>query len=118
MLTRSTAFNHYTELWNLLVDMSPEDFENFNGSQRLTLLVLQAHFLALEIVVRPWLQASGSFVNGDSKLLRYVLEQFPRESTTVDAAMSMQLIWWPKMLLEASARLTEADLRARVFASP
>jgi hypothetical protein len=118
LLTRSTAFNHYTELWNLLVDMSPEDFENFNGSQRLTLLVLQAHFLALEIVVRPWLQASGSFVNGDSKLLRYVLEQFPRESTTIDAAMSMQLIWWPKMLLEASARLTEADLRARVFASP
>jgi hypothetical protein len=50
--------------------------------------------------------------------LRYVLEQFPRESTTIDAAMSMQLIWWPKMLLEASARLTEADLRARVFASP
>jgi len=116
MLTRRAAFNHYTELWNLLVDMSPDDFEHFNGTLRLTLLVLQAHFLALEIVVRPWLQASGSFVNGDSKLLRGVLDQFPRESTTVDAATSLELIWWPRMLLEQSTLLTEADLRARVFA--
>lgn len=96
--------------------MSPENFEHFNGTLRLTLLVLQAHFLALEIVVRPWLQATGSFVNGDSKLLRNILQHFPRESTTVDAALSLQLISWPKMLLEQSAKLSEADLRARVFA--
>jgi len=96
--------------------MSAEDFENFNGTLRLTLLVLQAHFLALEIVVRPWLQASGSFVNGDSKLLRNVLDHFPRESASVNADLSLELIKWPKMLLEQSTLLTEADLRARVFA--
>jgi len=116
MLTLCAAFNHYTELWNLVVDMSSEDFEQFNGTLRLTLLVLQAHFLALEIVVRPWLQASGSFVNGDSKLLRNVLEHFPRESASVSADLSLELIKWPKTLLDQCALLTEADLRARVFA--
>lgn len=97
--------------------MSPEDFEHFNGTLRLPLLVLQAHFLALEIVVRPWLQATGSFKSGDSKLLRTVLQHFPKEAPGIDAALSMQLISWPKMLLEQSAELSEADLRARVFAS-
>jgi hypothetical protein len=62
------AFNHYTELWNLIIDMEPDQFEYFNGSVRIPLLVLQAHFLAFEIVLRPFLQASGAFVNGDSKL--------------------------------------------------
>jgi hypothetical protein len=67
-------------------------------------------------VVRPWLQAFGSFVNGDSKLLRNALDHFPRESASVSAELSLELIKWPKMLLEQSALLTEADLRARVFA--
>lgn len=97
--------------------MPAEQFEYFNGMVRLELLVLQAHFLALEIVVRPWLQATGSFKDGDSKLLRTVLTHFPLETPTISAAQSMQLISWPKMLLEHSAMLSEADLRARVFAT-
>jgi hypothetical protein len=109
------AFNHYTELWNLIIDMAPDQFEYFNGSVRTPLLVLQAHFLAFEIVLRPWLQASGAFVNGDSKLLRNVLQQFPREDSTIDADMSMQLISWPAMLLEHTSKLGEADLRRSVF---
>lgn len=96
--------------------MPPEQFEYFNGTLRLELLVLQAHFLALEIVVRPWLQAYGSFKDGDSKLLRNVLAHFPLETPTINASLSMQLISWPRVLLEQSAMLSEADLRARVFA--
>jgi hypothetical protein len=102
--------------------MPPENFEHFNGMSgmvRLPLLVLQAHFLALEIIVRPWLQASGSFKNGDSKLLRTVLQHFPRESPDdgIDAALSLQLVSWPMMLLQHTSALSEADLRSRVFAS-
>jgi hypothetical protein len=44
------------------------------------------------------------------------LQHFPLEAPGIDAALSMQLISWPKMLLEQSAALSEADLRARVFA--
>jgi len=95
--------------------MAPDQFEYFNGAVRTPLLVLQAHFLAFEIVLRPWLQASGAFVNGDSKLLRTVLQQFPREDSNIDAALSMQLISWPAMLLEHTSRLGEADLRRSVF---
>jgi hypothetical protein len=95
--------------------MAPDQFEYFNGSVRTPLLVLQAHFLAFEIVLRPWLQASGAFVNGDSKLLRNVLQQFPREDSTINADMSMQLISWPAMLLEHTSKLGEADLRRSVF---
>ena len=109
------AFNHYTELWNLIIDMEPDQFEYFNGSVRIPLLVLQAHFLAFEIVLRPFLQASGAFVNGDSKLLRNVLQQFPREDSHIDAELSMQLISWPTMLLEHTSKLGEADLRRSVF---
>jgi hypothetical protein len=108
------AFNHYTELWNLIIDMEPDQFEYFNGSVRTPLLVLQAHFLAFEIVLRPFLQASGAFVNGDSKLLRNVLQQFPREDS-VSAELSMQLISWPAMLLEHTSKLGEADLRRSLF---
>jgi hypothetical protein len=102
--------------------MPPENFEHFNGTNgdiRLPLLVLQAHFLALEIIVRPWLQATGSFKDGDSKLLRTVLQHFPRESLEdgIDEALSLQLISWPQMLLQHTSALSEADLRARVFAS-
>lgn len=103
-----TAFNHYTELWNMIVDCPPEEFEFFNGTNgtiRLTLLVLQAHFLAFEVITRPWLQASRSFNNGDSELLRGVLRQFPRESPTVDAELSLRLVAWPSMLLEHTANL-------------
>jgi len=96
--------------------MSPDQFEYFNGSIRTPLLVLQAHFLAFEIVLRPWLQASGAFVNGDSKLLRNVLQQFPREDSNIDAELSIQLISWPAMLLEHTSKLAEADLRRSVFA--
>jgi hypothetical protein len=95
--------------------MAPDQFEYFNGSVGTPLLVLQAHFLAFEIVLRPWLQASGAFVNGDSKLLRNVLQQFPREDSTIDAELSMQLISWPAMLLEHTSKLCEADLRRSVF---
>jgi hypothetical protein len=95
--------------------MAPDQFEYFNGPVRTPLLVLQAHFLAFEIVLRPWLQASGAFVNGDSKLLRNVLQQFPREDSTINADMSMQLISWPAMLLEHTSKLGEADLRRSVF---
>jgi hypothetical protein len=96
--------------------MSPDQFEYFNGSVRTPLLVLQAHFLAFEIVLRPFLQASGAFVNGDSKLLRNVLEQFPREDS-VSAELSMQLISWPAMLLEHTSKLGEADLRRSLFSN-
>jgi hypothetical protein len=113
---RSAAFNHYTELWNLIIDMEPDQFEYFNnGSVGTPLLVLQAHFLAFEIVLRPFLQASGAFVNGDSKLLRNVLQQFPRQDSSVDAELSMQLISWPAMLLEHTSKLGEADLRRSLF---
>jgi hypothetical protein len=95
--------------------MDPDQFEHFNGSVRIPLLVLQAHFLAFEIVLRPWLQASGAFVNGDSKLLRNVLQQFPRQDPNIDAELSMQLISWPAMLLEHTSRMDEADLRRSVF---
>lgn len=104
----------------MIVDCPPEEFEYFNGTNggvRLTLLVLQAHFLAFEVVTRPWLQASGSFRNGDSKLLRGVLDQFPKESPTVSAEMSLQLIAWPKMLVEYTSQLKEEEMRARVFAT-
>jgi hypothetical protein len=94
--------------------MEPDQFEYFNGSVRTPLLVLQAHFLAFEIVLRPFLQASGAFVNGDSKLLRNVLQQFPREDS-VSAELSMQLISWPAMLLEHTSKLGEADLRRSLF---
>ena len=94
--------------------MSPDQFEYFNGSVRTPLLVLQAHFLAFEIVLRPFLQASGAFVNGDSKLLRNVLQQFPREDS-VGAELSMQLISWPAMLLEHTSKLGEADMRRSLF---
>lgn len=117
VLTKLTAFNHYTELWNLIVDCPPEQFEFFNGAPRLTLLVLQAHFLAFEVVTRPWLQASGGFSTGDSKLLRNVLKQFPKESTTVNAELSLRLVAWPRMLLEYTSKLNEADMRAQVFSA-
>ena len=50
-----TAYQHFVAIWDLFTEMAPEDFAAFSDNANLTSVVLQAHFLAMEAMLKSWL---------------------------------------------------------------
>lgn len=94
------AYGSYTRIWNIFAEMEAEDFEHFSNSHSLTSFVLQAHFLALEVLVRPWLDVETPNRRSSNRLLRNLLQAFAASTHGYDDKMSHALVAWPRQLLE------------------
>ena len=55
MLTDLIAYCHFVGIWNVFGSMSSEDFATFIDETNSASVVLQAHFMALEALLKPWL---------------------------------------------------------------
>lgn len=76
--------------------MCPEDFDSFIDASNITSMTLQIHFLALEIMMRPWLRFGNvTFRQTNDQVMRNTLRSFLRNAPTVDRAQFEDLVCWP-----------------------
>lgn len=99
VLTYHAAYGSFLSLWELFSTMPTEDFAHFTDPTNVTGLVLQAHFLALELLIRPWRN-------------RECLERHDNHDRDTPGAISscsfsmdqaaVKLMEWPLAFIEAS----------------
>ena len=85
--------------------MSSEDFAIFTSNNDFNSTVLQAHFLALEMVMRPWLiseyEGRGEIRKENGVAI------LPRSATLGDPGLDTQLMAWPLKILEKAERIKQ-----------
>lgn len=80
--------------------MSPDDFAVFINVNDTTSVVLQAHFLAIEALLKPWLYIE---IDRDSGL-RNGLTALPSSATLTGCGPSSKLVRWPLRALGKEAK--------------
>jgi hypothetical protein len=83
--------------------MPPDDFAIFTNATNTTSVVLQAHFLAIEVVLKPWLDTEVERDSGQ----RDGLTALPSSGTLTGDGPSNQLVRWPLKVLGKKAKKSE-----------
>lgn len=82
--------------------MDFEHFEHFTDRTNMAGIVLQVHFLALEMAMRPWLKVGRlAFHQSDNNVMLNTLGSFVGSGLVDDAARFERLVRWPKAFLES-----------------
>jgi hypothetical protein len=95
------AYTHFVAIWTLFTTLSSDDFATFTSPTNDTSTVLQAHFLALESLMRPWLVEQFVGRNEDGR--RNGLHALPSSATLEDRGLPIRLVEWPIKRLKADA---------------
>ncbi|KAM0723465.1 hypothetical protein Q7P37_000451 [Cladosporium fusiforme] len=108
------AANHYLFLWGLFTEMDPCEFDHFTTSSNMTAVVLQVHFLALELMMRPWLQKYNiAFHQTHNRVLKNTSLSFTSTASAADVVCFEKLVSWPREFLEVGrdvALIVEGDV--------
>ena len=80
--------------------MSPDNFAVFTDVNDTTSVVLQAHFLAIEALLKPWLVSEVNRDNGQ----RNGLTALPSSATLTGSGASFALVRWPLSVLGKEAK--------------
>lgn len=83
--------------------MSSTDFMVFSDETNTTSVVLQAHFLALEGLLKPWLVTE---VEKDSAQ-RIGLTALPPSATLKESVLPNELLHWPLRILGSQAKAAQ-----------
>lgn len=84
--------------------MPPDDFAVFTDINDETSVVLQAHFLAIEALLKPWLDSEIERDNGQ----RNGLTALPSSGTLTGDRPSNELIRWPIRVLGKHAKKSQS----------
>lgn len=95
------AYTHYNQLWAIFIGMSPDEFAHFSDPKNVTGIVLQAHFLVIEVMLRPWLLTLRLADRIDDFKATETLASLP----PLGDEHPQQLMKWPaQFICEAHAR--------------
>ncbi|KAK3045781.1 hypothetical protein LTR09_012684 [Extremus antarcticus] len=97
------AYASFVDIWNTFTDMSSEEFSHLVNPFNTAGFALQAHFLALEKLVRPWLIEHAPTRGQDDSRARGsldALQAIPR----VDAG-SEKLLEWPLSFVQDAVKI-------------
>jgi hypothetical protein len=106
MLTDLIAYCHFVGIWNVFGSMSSEDFATFIDETNSASVVLQAHFMALEALLKPWLIIE---VKTDS-VQRGGLTALPSSATLAGSGPSKALMRWPLRILGKQTRHSHTSI--------
>lgn len=110
-MTVLVAGNAYISLWDCFSTIEATDFDAFTDPSNLTAMALQVHFLALESMMRPWLETGNlsfpcgsssfrsSYLRSDNNLFRNTMQSFHGAISANDAALVECLVRWPRQML-------------------
>lgn len=84
----------------MFADMGAEEFDYFSNSRNLTSFVLQVHFLALDVIVRPWLETETPNRRSGNRLLRNSMQAFESSLSGRTSVLPQELLEWPRQILE------------------
>lgn len=87
------AYSHFIGIWNEFASMAPADFAIFTNTTDTTSVILQAHFLAIEALLKPWLVTEL-----DGQVERNGYSALPSSATL--GGPSNELVRWPLRILE------------------
>lgn len=94
----SAAYCHFVDLYTCFTAMPSDEFEIFTDNTNTASVVLQAHFLALEALIRPWLLSEFDRKYGDGQ--RNAVTVLPQSAGLVDDLPSTTLLSWPLKVLQ------------------
>ena len=95
------AYRHYVQIWICFTTMAPSDFAMFTDDTNTTSITLQAHFLAIEALLKPWLIVEF----GDREIVQRNGLMALRSCASLSAlGPSSHLILWPLRILGRNAK--------------
>lgn len=84
----------------MFIEMDPLEFDHFTNRYNMTGVVLQVHFLALEMAMRPWLKVGNvAFHQHHNHVLRNTVGSLFGGGSVEDAERFERLISWPRRYL-------------------
>ena len=94
------AYASFVDIWNIFTNMSAEEFSHFVDPSNTAGIALQAHFLALEKLLRPWLVYNAPSRQQDEYRSRCSLDALQAiASLNVE---SEQLLEWPLSFVQSA----------------
>jgi hypothetical protein len=98
------AYCHFVRIWGAFCSMTSTDFTKFSDVTNTTSVALQAHFLALEALMKPWLMTEVKKDNAQ----RLGLTALPSSATLSASDQPAELMRWPLRILGKQAKMSQA----------